>query len=271
MKVLAKARGLMRRVGIDVAPWPHRPEDGVIDWGLAAVMRSRGINCVIDVGGNRGQFARRLRALGYSRRIVSFEPSPTVLPLIQAAAERDPQWTVRPVALSAQPGHAELRLHKEPQLDSMLNALPGVTDDIPLMEEIGTATITLSTLEAEFPGIIAGIQEPKVLLKSDTQGHDVEVLRGAGAKGLDPAIVAVLVELAPLPVYSGQPAMTTVMERIMADGFDAVAFEPLFESSDGLRMVELDALFMRSAEDRPDWGGNNGKWHDPAVDQHGVT
>jgi FkbM family methyltransferase len=194
-----------------------------------------------------------------------------VLPLIQAAAERDPQWTVRPVALSAQPGHAELRLHKEPQLDSMLNALPGVTDDIPLMEEIGTATITLSTLEAEFPGIIAGIQEPKVLLKSDTQGHDVEVLRGAGAKGLDPAIVAVLVELAPLPVYSGQPAMTTVMERIMADGFDAVAFEPLFESSDGLRMVELDALFMRSAEDRPDWGGNNGKWHDPAVDQHGVT
>jgi FkbM family methyltransferase len=268
MRVLAKARSLVRRVGIDVAPWPHRPEDGVIDWGLAAVTRSRGINCVIDVGGNRGQFARRLRALGYSGRIVSFEPSPTVLPLIQAAAERDPQWSVRPVALSGQPGQAELRLHKEPQLDSMLNALPGVTNDIPLMEEIGIATITLSTLEAEFPEIIAGIDEPKVLLKSDTQGHDVEVLRGAGAKGLDPAIVAVLVELAPLPVYSGQPAMTTVMERIMADGFDAVAFEPLFESSDGLRMVELDALFMRSAQDRPDWGGN-GKWQDPAQEAPG--
>jgi FkbM family methyltransferase len=268
MRVLAKARRLVRRVGIDVAPWPHRPEDGVIDWGLAAVMRSRGINCVIDVGGNRGQFARRLRALGYGGRIVSFEPSPTVLPLIQATAERDPQWTVRPVALSSQPGQAELRLHREPQLDSMLTALPGVTSDIPLMEETGTATITLSTLESEFPEIIAGIDEPRVLLKSDTQGHDGEVLRGAGAKGLDPAIVAVLVELASLPVYSGQPAMTTVMERIMADGFDAVAFEPLFESSDGLRMVELDALFMRSADGRPDWGGNV-KWHDPAQEGQG--
>ena len=147
----------------------------------------------------------------------------------------------------------------------MLDALPGVTSDIPLMEETGTATITLSTLEAEFPGIIAGIDEPRVLLKSDTQGHDIEVLRGAGAQGLDPAIVAVLVELAPLPVYSGQPAMTAVMERIMADGFDAVAFEPLFESSDGLRMVELDALFMRSADGRRDWGGNV-KWRDPAQD-----
>jgi hypothetical protein len=59
-----------------------------------------------------------------------------------------------------------------------------------------------------------------------------------------------------------------VMERIMADGFDAVAFEPLFESSDGLRMVELDALFMRSAQDRPDWGGN-GKWQDPAQEAPG--
>jgi len=235
----------------------------VIDWGLAAVVRSRGINCVIDVGGNRGQFARRLRALGYSGRIVSFEPSPTVLPLIQEAAERDPDWTVRPVALSSQPGQAELHLHKEPQLDSILDALPGVTDDIPLMEQTGTATITLSTLETELPEIITGIDEPKVLLKSDTQGHDLEVLRGAGAKGLDPAIVAVLVELAPLPVYDGQPAMTTVMDLIMADGFDAVAFEPLFESSDGLRMVELDALFMRSADGHPDWGAN-GKWHDPA-------
>ena len=263
MKLLTTARGLVRRVGIDVAPWPHRPEDGVIDWGLNAVMRSRGINCVVDVGGNRGQFARRLRALGYSGRIVSFEPSPSVLPLIQAAAERDPEWTVRPVALSSQPGQGELRLHKEPQLDSLLDTLPGVIDDIPFIEETGTATITLSTLESEYPEIIAGIDKPQVLLKSDTQGHDVEVLRGAGAKGLDPSVVAVLVELAALPVYSGQPAMTTVMERVMADGFDAVAFEPLFESSDGLRMVELDALFMRSAADRPDWGGN-GKWHDPS-------
>ena len=64
---------------------------------------------------------------------------------------------------------------------------------MPLMAERGTATISLSTLEAEFPGVIAGIEEPRVLLKSDTQGHDAEVLRGAGEQGLDEAVVAVLV------------------------------------------------------------------------------
>ena len=122
----------------------------MIHWALAEVIRSRGINCVIDVGGNRGQTARRMRSLGYTGRIVSFEPSPTVLPVISAAAARDPDWIVRPVALSSQPGKAELRLHKGPELDSLLDALPGVVEQIPIMEETGTATITLSTLADEF-------------------------------------------------------------------------------------------------------------------------
>ena len=247
MRLLTGARSLAHRAGIDITRWPHRPEAGVIDWALDEILRSRDINCVIDVGGNRGQSAQRLRSLGYTGRIVSFEPSPTVLPVINAAAARDPNWTVRPVALSSRPGQAELRLHKGPELDSLHDALPGVVDQIPAMEGIGTAPITMSTLADEFEQIVAGIEEPHVLLKLDTQGHDAEVLRGAGDKGLDQAVVAVLVELAAQPIYSGQPLLTTVMDQIMTDEFTPVAFEPWFESSDGLRMVELDALFMRPA------------------------
>lgn len=261
MRLLTGARSMAHRAGIDITRWPHRPEAGVIDRALDEVLRSRGINCVIDVGGNRGQTARRMRTLGYTGRIVSFEPSPTVLPVISAAAARDPDWIVRPVALSSQPGQAELRLHKGPELDSLLDALPGVVDQIPIMEETGTATITLSTLADEFEQIVAGIEEPQVLLKSDTQGHEVEVLRGAGEKGLDEVVVAVLVELAAQPIYAGQPLMTTVMDLIMTDGFNPVAFEPWFDSSDGLQMVELDALFMRPATDGPDWGMGGEKPH----------
>ena len=254
MKLLSDARRLLHRAGIDVTRWPHRPEDGVIDWALSEVLKSRGINCAIDVGGNRGLFARRLRELGYEGRIVSFEPSPTVLPVITAAAAGDPNWIVRPVALSSEPGEADLHLHQGPELDSLLDALPGVVDQIPHMSGTGTATITLSTLAAEFPGVIAGIDEPRVLLKSDTQGYDAEVIRGAGKEGLFPSVVAVLVELAAQPIYQGQPGMTSVMELIMADGFNPVAFEPWFQSSDGLRAVELDALFLRPARSGPDWG-----------------
>ena len=34
--------------------------------------------------------------------------------------------------------------------------------------------------------------------------------------------------------------------KLMADGFSPVAFEPWFQSSDGLRAVELDALFLHA-------------------------
>jgi FkbM family methyltransferase len=272
MRLLADTRQLLHRVGIDVTRWPHRPEAGVIDWALAEVIRSRGINCVIDVGGNRGQSAQRMRSLGYTGRIVSFEPSPTVLPVIRAAAARDPDWTVRPVALSSQPGQAEMRLHKGPELDSLLDSLPGVAEQIPGMAEAGTATITLSTLADEFPSAVAGLTEPKVLLKCDVQGHDAEVLRGAGAEGLDASVVAVLIELIAQPIYSGQPLMPVVMDLLMSDGFTPVAFEPFFESSDGLRVVEFDGVFLRPDSDRPDWGLNRTiRYAEPPVPRQGAV
>jgi FkbM family methyltransferase len=243
---------LLRRIGFDVVRWPRRPDDGVVDWALEAVLRSRDINCIIDVGGNKGDFGQLVRTLGYKGRIVSFEPSPSILPALRAVAARDAQWEVRPVGLSAEAGTAELRLHKAPTLDSLLPALPGVVDQIPLMEEVGTATVTLSTLAIEYPSIISGIDAPRVLLKSDTQGHDAEVL--LGAKGLPLEIVAVHVELVAQPMYESQPRMTKVMDILLDDGFAPVAFQPFFHSSDRLRMVELDGLFMRSASDLPDWG-----------------
>lgn len=244
-------RNLVRRAGFDVVRWPRRPDD-VLDWALGAVLRSRDINCVIDVGGNRGNFGHLVRTLGYTGRIVSYEPSPSTLPALSAVAARDAQWEVRPVGLSVEPGTAELLLHEGPELDSLLSALPGVVDQIPIIAEVGTAAVALSTLAIEYPGIVAGLEAPRVLLKSDTQGHDAEVLLGAG--GLPPEIVAVLVELSAQPIYDGQPRMTRVIDILLDEGFTPVAFQPLFQSSDGLRIVELDGLFMRPASDLPDWG-----------------
>lgn len=251
MGLPGRVRNVVRRAGFDVTRWPHRPDDR-IDWALDAVLRTRDVNCIIDVGGNQGNFGRLVRTLGYNGRIVSFEPSPSTLPALTKAAARDAKWEVRPVGLSSTAGTAELRLHEGPELDSLLTALPGVIDQIPIIAEVGTATVTLSTLAIEYPTIVEGIDEPRVLLKSDTQGHDAEVL--LGAKGLPREVVAVLVELSAQPIYDGQPRMTKVIDILLDDGFTPVAFQPLFSSSDGLRIVELDALFMRPESNLPDWG-----------------
>jgi len=240
----------LRRAGIDVGRWPRRPDEDVLGWALSAVLSAHQINCVLDVGGNRGQFGQQIRSLGYTGRIVSFEPSPAVLPALRAVAARDGHWEVRPVALGAKPGEAELHLHVDPVFDSLHGNLakedqPDSIGSFAEFAEVATATVTLSTLEIEYPQAVAGLSEPRVLLKSDTQGNDLDVI--AGAAGLSPQVVAVLVELSVQAIYTGQPRMTRMIDVLQEEDFTPVAFQPVSRSFDDLRVVEFDGLFMRPA------------------------
>ena len=242
-------QNLLHRAGFDVSRWPRLPGDWVMDSALDAVIRTRNINCVLDVGGNLGQFGQQIRSYGYKGRIVSFEPSPEALPKLSALARRDASWEVRPVALGSESGVAELHLHKGSEFDSLHAGLsdaflPDSVAHASRLTEVGTATITLSTLAIEYPDAIAGINNPQVLLKSDTQGHDLDVIKGAN--GLAEPIVAVLVELSAQAIYEGQPRMTQLIDHLQTEGFAPVAFQPVSRSSDDLRVIEFDGLFMRA-------------------------
>ena len=242
------ARDYIRRAGFNLSRWPQRPDDTVLNWSLAAVLRAHNVNCVLDVGANNGQFGRLIRSLGYNDRIVSFEPSPTALPALRAAAERDGQWEVRPVGLAAKPGEAKLHLHPDSQFNSLHAALPDsdqpdTTREFSGFNKTDSVAVTLSTLASEYPAAVTGLRDPRVLLKSDTQGHDLDVIAGAGT--VLSQVLAVLVELSAQPIYEDQPRMTKVIEVLQDEGFAAVSFQPVSRSADRLRAIEFDGLFMR--------------------------
>ena len=71
-------------------------------------MRLRGVDLVLDVGANRGQYATGLRMSGYQGRIVSFEPIPAAYEDLFCAHGPDDQWAGRQATVGAAAGSAEL-------------------------------------------------------------------------------------------------------------------------------------------------------------------
>src|ERR1700747_2841378 len=61
---------------------------------LASLLREKGINLVLDVGANGGQFACEIREYGYQGRIVSFEPISSVHAQLVERAKGDRNWII---------------------------------------------------------------------------------------------------------------------------------------------------------------------------------
>src|SRR5262249_21217973 len=88
---------------------------------LASVIAALQINCVIDVGAHAGEYGRMLREIGYTGRIVSFEPVPEHYARLSEALGHDPQWRGRQIALGAADGHADMHVFKASTFASLLS------------------------------------------------------------------------------------------------------------------------------------------------------
>jgi FkbM family methyltransferase len=100
--------------------------------------------------------------------------------------------------------------------------------------------VTMQRLDAVVDDAVEPGTGRSILLKVDTQGFDLEVLRGA--ERCLHRIAALQLELPALPIYEGLPTFGVTIEEIMTLGFDPIGFFP--ESrTENLRVVEFNALF----------------------------
>lgn len=97
---------MFRRFGFDVVRYPVAK---TLHGHLSLVFKELGVNLVLDVGANEGQFAQGLRKhAGYSGRIVSFEPFRGAQQILKGACDRNRNWTFEPYALGSINHNAEL-------------------------------------------------------------------------------------------------------------------------------------------------------------------
>lgn len=206
------------------------------------VLDRLGINCVLDVGANAGQYGRMIREGGYRGRIVSFEPLARYVEELERTAAADDDWLVRPFALGNEHGTTQIN-YVAGTISSLLPASDFGKDWSQGLREATAQTIQIRRLDALFEEVTAGLDEPRVYLKMDTQGYDLETFRGAGERIHD--IVALQSEVSWVPLYEGMPRFPEQLAAYEEAGFAVSGIYPVSRHGQTLRLVESDLVMVR--------------------------
>ncbi|CAD5372637.1 Methyltransf_21 domain-containing protein [Rubrivivax sp. A210] len=233
------ARSLLRKGGIEIR---RRSLYSAQSLQLVRMLEHLGINLVLDVGANAGQYGAELRRDGYRGRIVSFEPLAAPHRALEQAAQRWGHWQAAPrMALGATEGDIEIHVAGNSVSSSILDMLSRHERVAPESAYVSSERVPLRRLDGVAGEYLDG--SSRVLLKIDTQGYEEPVL--AGAAGLLHRIAAIQVELSLVPLYADQRLFDEMRAMIGSLGFELFAVLPgLLDERTG-QTLQLDGFFVR--------------------------
>jgi FkbM family methyltransferase len=217
---------------------PQPPLDRISELTfLKELLRLLQIECVLDVGANRGQFAGELRKIGYEGQIISFEPVSTEFRALSERFAQDPRWKGLQLALGSQDGSGKLVIPELTVMSSLLQPLGGE-------KNVREETVQIRRLDGLLPSLLADAGTRRLFLKMDTQGFDLEVFRGAS--GCIELIQGIQSELSVRPLYERMPHYLEALGAYEAAGFELYNLSVVNRTSSG-GLLELNCFMRRES------------------------
>lgn len=194
---------------------------------------------ILDVGANRGQTIEMLCGTFASPQIIAFEPSASVFGELQrtyGARCRD----VLHMALGAHDEVKEFINYERSEFSSLRRLAPSALHEFSEIKVRSVEQVQVRCLDSLLPEL--GLAEID-LLKIDTQGHDLDVLKGARMLFQQGRVKRVLVEMNFVPMYEGEGSALEIMSFLHAQQLSLV---DLYEKSHGRGVLTwCTALFQR--------------------------
>lgn len=221
-----------------------RKDQPTLETHLGQLLPKLGIDCLLDVGANQGQYGSLLRRCGYQGRIASFEPVKASFEILRAKAAKDPQWSVYNYALGAKAGTRMIHVSRSTVMASFLDATEYSRKQFPQgMPVTRDEKATVRTLDEVFGLVIEGMTSPRVFLKMDTQGYDLQVF--AGAKRSLPEVRGLQTEISIQAIYEGMPDYLESLATYTKAGFVMSGLYPVSRDKRTLALIELDCVMRR--------------------------
>ena len=205
-------------------------------------LKCLGINTIIDVGANRGQFLSKYLQHFPNAIFYCFEPLLSEFQLLQNKfGQLRGNITLVNCALGNKEGKIIFHHHKHSSSSSILNTTDKCSELYPQTKDQKDIEVNITKIDTYYKDILTE-HNKNVLLKIDVQGFELEVLKG-GIKTLS-MISACLLEINFMNLYSNQTNFTEIHEMLNKNGFEyAGAMDQNF-NDEGL-LVFSDILFLR--------------------------
>ena len=150
----------------------------------------------------------------------------------------DLNWDVYPWALGAASGHLPLNVMDGTELSSFRRIAADGETGFAECVIASTVMVPVKRLDDALREVGLDLSKNRVLLKTDTQGYDLEVLRGAPKTARQSA--ALLCEVSQLRIYEGAPDFLDAIREMRSYGFDIAAMAPV-TFHNGV-VIEFDCL-----------------------------
>ncbi len=227
----------------------HKVDLDVINYSVSTYARIKQIldyhkiNLVLDVGANKGQYHNSLRRLGYSGKIISFEPLSDAYAELLKSSTKDPLWKIAPrIAIGNEEGEISINIAGNSASSSLLPMLDRHRNAAPESAYIGSETVKITRLDSICPSYIS--QDSQIFLKIDVQGYEQKVLEGS--QGILPQVKAIQLEVSFVPLYQGDLIFGDMLDYMNHLGYALAYLNPCFFDVNKVQLLQADAIFCRT-------------------------
>jgi FkbM family methyltransferase len=204
-------------------------------------MKHYGINKVIDIGANEGQFAQFIRKSGFKGELHSFEPLDEAYSKISKLASTDKNWSVYQAAVGNTCGETEINVSENSVSSSILEMNASHLKLAPQSRYTKKQKIEIKTLDSLKETL--QLKKGNIFLKIDTQGFEKNVL--LGAENVLENINTIQLELSLLPLYNGEELFFDISKYLYDRNYFLVKIIPGIYDKTSRETLQFDGIFHR--------------------------
>ena len=235
-------RSVVNRFGYEITKCDYL-EMKAFAWHLRKLFTTLNITCVLDVGANTGGYRNFLRNhVGFDGLILSFEPVQKNVEQLVTLAKTDLNWIIYDFALGSEDAKKEINIMQSDQMCSFLSPHHEIINELKVSNTIiDNQLVSIRKLDSIISMLNERHKLHNIYLKMDTQGFDLEVIKGA-EKTL-PLVRALQTEVSIIPVYENMPAFFEIHKILSESNFDITGLFPVTRDSHQ-RIIEFDCVMI---------------------------